>query len=195
MARTLANLGGAVGVLLLVVAPALVAVRQQKQTRNFRVVREGVLYRSGQMTLDGLRRVVHDYGIKTVINLRDGQTDADRAEEDFCAREEISFVRLLPAGWGDGCGEAPAEDNVRKFRAVLADPRHHPVLVHCFAGTHRTGAFCAVYRMEFEGWSNDRAVAEVKACGYKNLDEEWDILGFLEHYQPSGKAPRPAPDA
>jgi len=24
----------------------------------------------------------------------------------------------------------------------------------------------------------------MKACGYDNLDEEWDILGYLENYRP-----------
>jgi hypothetical protein len=27
--------------------------------------------------------------------------------------------------------------------------------------------------------------------GYDNLDDEWDILGFLEQYWPSWKGPRP----
>jgi protein tyrosine/serine phosphatase len=169
----------------LVVAPAVIAVRLRAQTRNFRVVREGVLYRSGQMSLAGLRRVVHDYGIKTVVNLRDGTTPADQAEEAFCNKEEIRFVRLLPAGWGDGSGTAPAQENVRAFCEVMADRANYPVLVHCFAGTHRTGAYCAVYRMEFERWDNAHAVAEVKACGYTNIDDEWDILGFLEQYTPA----------
>ena len=80
----------------------------------------------------------------------------------------------------------------RKFRALLADPKNHPVLVHCFAGVHRTGAYAAIYRMEFERWSNARAIAELKACGYSNLDDEWDVLGYLEQYRPSW-APAPEP--
>jgi tyrosine-protein phosphatase SIW14 len=194
MARTVGSWAGVVIVAALVAAPVVLAVRLRKETRNFRVVREGVLYRSGQMSLAGLRRVVHDYGIRAVVNLRDGTTPADRAEEKFCNKEEIHFVRLLPRGWGDGSGAAPAEENVRAFREVLADPANHPVLVHCFAGTHRTGAYCAVYRMEFEHWDNARAVAEVRACGYTNIDDEWDILGYLEQYRPAWRK-RPAPRA
>ena len=37
--------------------------------RNFRVVEEGVLYRSGQLNVAGLSRIIHDYGIKTVVSL------------------------------------------------------------------------------------------------------------------------------
>ena len=47
-----------------------------------------------------------------------------------------------------------------------------------------TGAYCAIYRMEFEGWSNDQAMNEMKACGYTTLDEDWDICTYLEQYRP-----------
>ncbi len=55
------------------------------------------------------------------------------------------------------------EPGVRKFREVMSDPNNYPVLVHCTAGIHRTGAYCAIYRMEFEHWTNERAIDEVKA--------------------------------
>jgi protein tyrosine/serine phosphatase len=187
---------GTITVVLLIAGPAVLAVHDQNQMRNFRVVREGVLYRSGQMTRAGLERAVHDYGIRTVICLRDGLTVADQAEEKFCAAQDIQFIRIPPSGWGDVGGVVPVEGGVRKFRAVLADPKNYPVLVHCFAGVHRTGAYSAIYRMEFEHWSNARAIAEMKACGYSNLDDEWDILGYLEQYHPSWMpAPEPAPHA
>jgi tyrosine-protein phosphatase SIW14 len=184
MSRWLLPLAGVVVVLGLIAGPVLLAARQQAQTRNFRVVRPGVLYRSGQMTIAGLRRAIHDCGIRTVVNLRDGSTGPDRVEEEFCANEEIGFLRIPPRRWWGEGERVPAEEGIRKFLAVLAEPHNHPVLVHCFAGVHRTGAYVAVYRMEFEGWTNEQAIAEVKAGGYSSLDEELDVLGFLEHYRP-----------
>jgi tyrosine-protein phosphatase SIW14 len=185
MSRIVQIVLGTAIVLTLIVGPVALAVHQQAQTRNFRVVQPGILYRSGQMTKDGLKRILNDYHIKTVITLRDGLTPRDKAEEEFCQSEEINFVRILPSQWGDIGGSVPVEAGVRKFRAVLSDPHNYPVLVHCFAGIHRTGAYCAVYRMEFEHWSNAQAIAEMKACGYTNLDDELDILGYLEQYRPS----------
>lgn len=191
---------GILVVLLLIGGPVAFAVHQQAQTRNFRVVRPGVLYRSGQMTKEGLRHIFNDHGIKTVISLRDGLTTSDKAEEEFCKSEEINFVRILPSQWGDVGGSVPVEEGVRKFRAIMSDRRNYPVLVHCFAGIHRSGAYCAIYRMEFEHWSNAQAIREVKACGYTNLDEELDILGYLEQYHPSwmpreeSETPPPAPE-
>jgi tyrosine-protein phosphatase SIW14 len=184
MGRWLAGVvgGGLVAACLLV--PVGVAVHEQQQVRNFHVVRAGVLYRSAQMTVPGLRRVIHDHGIRTVINLRDGVAPADRAEEAFCGKEEVRFVRLLPRSWDGGAGAAPVDANMRAFLELMRDPANYPVLVHCFAGIHRTGAYCAVYRMEFEGWSNDQAIGELKAHGYDNFDNENDISGYLSGYQP-----------
>ena len=185
MSRILSVSLGSQIVLALIAAPIVLAVHQQAQTRNFRVVRPGVLYRSGQLTKAGLKRIINDYRIKTVVNLRDGLSSVDKAEVEFCNSEDIQFVRILPGQWGDVGGSVPVEAGVRRFRDIMDDPRNYPVLVHCFAGIHRTGAYCAVYRMEFEHWTNARAIAEMKACGYTNLDEELDILGFMEQYRPT----------
>lgn len=148
--------------------------------RNFRVVKQDVLYRSGQLSLPGFQRVVHDHGIRTVITLRDTSTE----EEEWCQANDINYYRIVPGQWWSSDGPAPAEDSVRQFLAIMDNPANYPVLLHCFAGAHRTGAFCAVFRMEYEHWTNAEAMAEMKTCGYRNLDEEWDIGGFLENYRP-----------
>ena len=175
---------GAVTVLALIAGPVLYALHTADDMRNFRVVRHGVLYRSGQMTVPGLRRAVHDHGIKTVVSLRDGRTRADQAEEAFCNQEEIRFHRLPPLSWDGEQSHAPVAENVRQFVAIVSDPKNYPILVHCFGGVHRAGAYTAIYRMEREHWSNAEAIAEVKACGYDTLDWEFDVLGYLERYRP-----------
>jgi hypothetical protein len=174
---------------LLIGGPIGYAWYQQGHIRNFRVVREGVLYRSGQTSLSGLQRLIHDYGIRTVVTLRDaaklGDPPPDLPEEEYCKRQDIKYVRITPRYWYAQDGIIPAEEGVRQFLAVMDDQKNNcPVLVHCFAGVHRTGAFCAIYRMEYEHWTNDEAIGEMKACGYSNLDDEWDILGYLEQYRP-----------
>jgi protein tyrosine phosphatase (PTP) superfamily phosphohydrolase (DUF442 family) len=193
MFRVLQVGAGCIVVVALIVGPVAFALHEQAQIRNFRIVRDGILYRSGQPTIAGLQRVFHEYGIKCVVCLRDEKTDSDRAEEAFCNSEGVTFVRIPPSGWGDWGGNVPVEAGVRKFKAILGDPANYPVLVHCFAGIHRTGAYTAIYRMEFEHWSNEEAMAEMKACGYDTLEEELDILGYLEQYRPAWKAPGVGP--
>jgi protein tyrosine/serine phosphatase len=178
-------------VVLLLGGPVGYAYYRQAQVRHFRVVRENVLYRSGQMTLAGLKTVIHDYGIKTVISLRDGPypgaTPPDRAEEDYCNAAEITFVRISPTCWGSEEGSVPAEEGVRRFNAIMNNPDNYPVLIHCFGGVHRTGIYCAIYHMEHDHWSNAQAIADLIDSGYDNLPNELDVLGYLDEYQPTGK--------
>ena len=81
----------------------------------------------------------------------------------------MSFGKYCPPGylgrftptWPDRL-QAPVDASVKQFLDVMKNPANYPVLVHCFAGKHRTGAYCAIYRMEFENWTNDEAIAEIK---------------------------------
>ena len=183
----------------LLIAVSIVAIPvgyarvRDEHLRNFRVVEDGVLYRSAQLSPEGLERVIHDYGIRTVISFRDAEDGKateppDRWEEEFCAKRGVKYVRMPLRKWlPDDGGVVPADENVRRFLEVLADPKNRPVLAHCFRGVHRTGMYCAVYRMECHGWSNDDALAELKALGYENLDKEDDVRGYLERYEPKRK--------
>jgi tyrosine-protein phosphatase SIW14 len=184
MSRSLGTFLGVVIVIGLIGGPVVYALNQQGQMRNFRVVEDGVLYRSGQMTLPALKRVLHDYGIRTIVCLREGNRPVDAEEEEYCLKEELNYIRIPPLHWEGPDGTAPVDEGIRTFLNVMRDPRNHPVLIHCFAGVHRTGGYVAVYRMEMEGWDNALAIAEMKACGYVNLDNEGDILGYLERYRP-----------
>lgn len=166
------------------VTPIALGERQLTRTRNFRVVREGALYRSGQMALPGLKRTLAQYGIRTVVNLRDGADEADRAEEAYCRANGVRFVRIAPLSWGGVRGQAPIDRGLETFLAAVRDPANRPVLVHCQAGVHRTGLYVAFYRMEVEGWSKERALREMVAAGYDELHKHADVRGYVASYRP-----------
>jgi protein tyrosine/serine phosphatase len=178
-------------VVLLIGGPLGYSYFRHQQVRNLRVVRDGVLLRSGQLSRSGLERVLHDYGVKTVITLRDAyyadEAPPDADEEEFCKKENINYYRISPRKWWSPDGSVPAEEGVRTFWEVMDNPANFPVLIHCLAGIHRTGAFCAIYRMEYEGWTNEQAIGEMRALGYKDVEDEWDLLGYLEHYKPRSR--------
>lgn len=135
-------------------------------TRNFGVVQPGVLYRSGQPNPDELERVLAEHGIRTVVSLRpvrDADGDAGTDEEEVCRRLGVRHVRIAPPSNG---GEEWLGRMADEFLKVTDDPANGPVLVHCFAGRDRTGAMCAAYRMEREGWTADRALAEMREYGF-----------------------------
>jgi protein tyrosine/serine phosphatase len=173
---------GCLIVALIVGGPTAYAYVRQNQLRNLRVVDDGVLYRSGQLTLRGLKQTIHDLGIKTVITLRPSEGGTEQ-EEAYCRGQELNYYRIAPQRWWANGGAIPAEEGVNTFIRVMENPANFPVLIHCMRGVHRTGAFCAVYRMEFQGWRNEDAIEELRSCGYKELEDEFDILSFLEQFK------------
>lgn len=157
---------------------------RHRSYRNFRVVHEGAFYRSGQMTVPGLRKIVETKGIRTIVNLRDGDSRPDQQEEAFCTARGIKYVRIVQKPWAASDHSVPAQEGVNAFIEVMRDPANYPVLLHCFAGHHRTGAYCAIYRMEFDGWRPDQAIREMIELGYDTIFGDWDVCWYLQHYQP-----------
>lgn len=196
------------GTLAVTAAAVIVAVpvgftsHRNTHIRNLRVVEEGVLYRSGQLSPAGLERVVLEKGIRSVVSLRSAgrksETDPDAWEEDFCAARHMGYFRIVPRSWWENDqGEVPAKEMVKEFLDVMDEPKNYPVLVHCFAGIHRTGTMCAVFRMEYQRWPVDRAMEEMHHCGFRRTDLKPDIEGYLRTYRPRGgqrvAAPPPPP--
>jgi protein tyrosine/serine phosphatase len=170
--------------------PYAYAVVRERHLRNFRVVEDRVLYRSGQLSPDGLKRVIHDYGIRSVVCFRDvdeGTTGEppDQWEESLCRGLGINYFRLPLRVWAvDENGIVPADENAKRFLEIMSDSRNWPVLAHCYRGVHRTGTYCSIYRMECNGWTNDEAIGELKALGYDTFERDEDVRDYLRGYVP-----------
>jgi protein tyrosine/serine phosphatase len=177
---------GSLIVLLMIAAPLAYTFWHEREFRNFRVVEEGVLYRCGQLTLPRLQQVALEHNIKTVISLRDGDKPIDEQEETWVkATRKMRFYRIPYRDWNpDSTGKIPAEVGLKAFREVMDDPSNYPVLVHCFAGIHRTGTMCAVFRMDYQGWTNEQAMTEMRAMGYTILDQHEDVHRYFLRYRP-----------
>jgi hypothetical protein len=71
---------------------------------------------------------------------------------------------------GDGRGDP--HDYVRALgAAVEAHRQGQQVLVHCRAGSERTGAFFMLYRTLFQGWSAAEAIAEYASFRNRPIGE------------------------
>lgn len=161
----------AVAIVLTTVGVAL-GVRELSQDsvwERFDTVKPGVLYRSGQLTSEQLKSAIDRYGIRTVVNFQ--VRDRTLATEEALVRSLGSKFVNLPMP-GDGFGE---ERQFREFLALVDDPANRPLLIHCAAGTCRTGAAVALYRFERDGWSIDDVTREMERQAY---DTGW-LSGYV----------------
>jgi len=123
---------------------------------DFAEVADGV-YRGAQPDADGLR-ALRGMGVRTIVDFRAKHDDADAAALGF-------DVVNIPMSSFPSIAD-PTDDEIRTFLGVVTDPARRPVFFHCAAGKDRTGTMCALYRIEVEGWTPERAVAEMRQFGY-----------------------------
>lgn len=188
-----------------------------EHSKRLRVVTDGKLYRSGQLSATGFRDATKRYRIKTVINLQEDARDPMIPERTFgkpavnesevLARLGVESISLDGGVLEDNPkpGQRPAiideflelVDGIREKYWDRGEP--HAVLIHCQAGLHRTGLFTAIYRLEYENRSLPEVIEELKANGfgtYAATGANDYIKRFLLDYQkgqrrPGGKPAKP----
>jgi len=124
---------------------------------NFDKVNE-TLYRGGQPKSGGIQKLAQ-FGIKTVVNLRDDDGRA-RAEEAEAAAAGLRYFNVPMDNFG-----RPSDAKVARVLAIIETPENQPVFVHCKRGADRTGTIIAVYRIVHDGWTSERAKTEANRHG------------------------------
>jgi hypothetical protein len=169
------TLSGVLAVIV-VVAPVVWFRMVYAHSKRLRVVDPGRFYRSGQMTAEGLADAVHQYGIRTVLNVQDEFPDPDLdvcfwsletvKESAVCSDLGVRYVHLAPDLISRRLVPPYRPRVIEEFLAIMDDPKSYPVLIHCHAGLHRTGVLTAVYRMEYQNWTTDEAWRDMRANGF-----------------------------
>jgi tyrosine-protein phosphatase SIW14 len=131
----------------------------------------------------GAQPAGHDYadlqavGIKTVIDLTD---DGEAQEAAIVQGLGMKFYRIPMT-----THETPSSEKIHEFLTLVNDPANQPVYVHCQGGRHRTGVMTAVYRMTDEGWTADRAFAEMKQYKFGMDFLHPEFTDFVMAYHPA----------
>ncbi len=135
--------------------------------RNWGVVEDGAIYRSGQISPWLIESMLVDHQIKQIIDLNGidtGKTGEFQKAEITAAQRlgiELSRYPLKGDGTGDIQQYAHAISKI-----VDCQKKGEPVLVHCAAGAQRTGGVIASYRMLVEHKTPQEAVEEL--CVYES---------------------------
>lgn len=135
--------------------------------KRFGVVVPGSIYRSGQLSPTLIRKTLARHEIDLVVHLgvHDPLNKAHVAEQ--AAVESLGIERRLFPLRGDGTGDI---DNYAQAIAAIVEARDagQRVLVHCAAGSYRTGGVIASYRMLLEGMPPDEAWAEMEQYSWNS---------------------------
>ena len=147
--------------------------------KRFGVVVEGALYRSGELTPAATRKVVRERGIRTIVDLgahEPGTIEERRAIE---VAESLGVTRVRLDLEGDARGDP--NDYVRALR-IVADPDAGPVLVHCAAGSQRTGCAIGLFRMIEHGWTLEQVIDEARVYDHDPEDNP-HLIAMIERWR------------
>jgi protein tyrosine/serine phosphatase len=173
-------------VIVVVGVGGFVWLRENALPKRFDVVVEGRLYRCGEVAPEQLKRVASDYGIRTVLSLLNPDAPESIAERQAAERLGLRWINVpLP---GDGTS-TPADRE--RIKAVLFDPAAAPLLVHCAAGTNRTGLAIGLYRIHQQGWSVEQVLEEMRRYGFEDLRKHEDLRQALSTEWQSAQSPTP----
>jgi protein tyrosine/serine phosphatase len=201
-----ALLVGVIAVLLFGLAPYLTFRYVYTHAKRLREVVPGRVYRSGQMTAEGFTEAITRLKIRTVLNVQDDFPDPDLyqsfwtnrtvKESELCRRLGVRYVQISPDLISRKADREQRPEAIDQFLALMDREDTYPVLIHCKAGLHRTGCLVAVYRMEYQGWSNLQAFRELKANGFGpwacTSSNEY-VRQYVLRYQPGRRRPGYAP--
>ena len=119
---------------------------------NFYQVDSGI-YRCAQPNKQAFAEL-SQMGITTVVNLRYFETDRRKAKKTDL---QLIHIKMLASK----CKE---EEIVAVLR--LMENRQGAIAIHCKHGADRTGLIIALYRIVFQDWDKESAIAELQNGDY-----------------------------
>ncbi len=125
------------------------------------------LYRGAEPTAEGLQEL-KKLGIRTVIDLREPNGNQAGMAELGLTYEHIPMTAFHVK-----------DDNVVQFLRIAGDSSHAPMFVHCKRGADRTGLMCAIYRIAFQGWTKDQAIAEMTQGGFRFNHGYQNVVNYI----------------
>ncbi len=127
---------------------------------RFWTVTEGQVYRSGAMPLETLQNKIKRYGIQTVIDFRKTHDEVDA--------EHRALTQMGVKHFSVPSEQVPSEETVKAFLEIMDNRKNRPVLMHCNHGKGRAVLFSGIFRIEYEGWSNEDARRASRFILYKS---------------------------
>ena len=155
---------------------------------NFETITEGKVYKSGVIPPDELENYINKYHIKSVVDLRFPGTGDDVNNPEIPAeltaeKEAISKIKGVNY-FNNGSDQVPAQKNLDKFFQIMDNKANYPVLIHCYHGVGRAEMYSAIYRIEYENFTNEEARNGVRTLiKWSSFDDGKPKGEFLKAYK------------
>jgi protein tyrosine/serine phosphatase len=128
------------------------------------------LFRGAQPHISELAEL-RNLGITTIVDLR-SESSHTRDQERARARSlGMHFVSIPVGGFSN-----PSSAQLAQFFTLVRQTPQEKIFVHCRYGHDRTGVFIAAYRIAFEHWTANQALAEMNAFGFNHIFHPGMIL-------------------
>jgi uncharacterized protein (TIGR01244 family) len=140
------------------------------------------LYRSAQLSPAQLEKHVRDHGIKTIINLRGENVNAQWYNAEIETAQQLGVEHI---DFAMSSGTVLTPERADELVAIMkAAPK--PILIHCQSGADRTGLVSVIYSQQIAGVREDVAerqlsvryghVAIPHISSVYAMDVSWDRL-------------------
>jgi protein tyrosine/serine phosphatase len=110
-------------------------------TTNFHPVIDGELYRSSQPSATNIAEFQKRYGIKTIINLRGGNSGHRWYDSEVAEAKELNIGHI---DFHMSSARELTQAQAAQLVEIMRDAPK-PILIHCQAGADRTGLASALY--------------------------------------------------
>ncbi len=165
---------------LLICLLVSVYIIYMEEFSNFHTVKENELYRSAAMDMDELEYFLPQYNIKTIINLR------GKPRNDYHVTDEIKIVNRLNLEYYEldfASTKAPSKTDIEMLLSAFEKAKK-PILIHCEAGSDRTGLACAIWKLCVEKDSKENSFRQLSIMyGHIPFGETSVLDDFFKEYQ------------
>jgi protein tyrosine/serine phosphatase len=155
---------------------------------NFETITEGKVYKSGVIPPSEIADYVKEYKIKSIVDLRfPGTADLENNPEipAELTAEQAAVSKIKGVNYfNNGSDQVPNQKNLDVFFKIMDNKDNYPVLIHCFHGTGRAEMYSALYRIEYENWTNEDARNAVRTLvKFSSFDYGKPKGEFLKNYK------------
>ena len=179
-----------IGLIVVVVIIAFVGkyVYDMNINHNFETITEGKVYKSGVIPPDEIESYVKKHHIKSIVDLRfpgtaDLVNNPEIPQELTAEKEAIAKIKGVNY-FNNGSDQVPKPENLERFFKIMDNPSNYPVLIHCYHGVGRAEMYAALYRIEYENWTNEKARQGVRTIvKFSSFDDGTPKGEYLKAYK------------